>query len=77
MDERPVPQTVLIPSDDQAAIIKMCELIARLYSIRREFETLEGVEPACITSFSNAIGDSIGSCTEAITGRIQHLTMIP
>lgn len=77
MEESLIHPAELITSEDRAAIMKMCDLIARLYLIRREFESLEGVEQDCISCFSNAIGDSIGSCSEAITSRIQNATMVP
>lgn len=75
MEESLIHPAELITSEDRAAIMKMCDLIARLYLIRREFESLEGVEQDCISCFSNAIGDSIGSCSEAITHRIEHSVM--
>lgn len=68
MTETSTSPADLIPDSDQAAIIKMCELIARLYLIRTEFEVLAGTD----ASFSNAIGESIGCCTEVITNRIEH-----
>lgn len=60
-----------VPDSEQTTILEFCGLIARLYQIRNEFEMMEGAD----SSFSNAIGESIDCCTEAIANRIKHSVM--
>lgn len=71
MVENVIPQTAIVPQADQSVILQICGLIARLYQIRTEFEEMAGED----SSFSNAICESIGCCTEAITHRIENSVM--
>lgn len=60
-----------ISEGDRTVILHLCDMMARLYQIRTEFEEMAGED----SSFSNAIGESIGCCTEAITLRIENSVM--
>lgn len=61
-----------VPEGDRTVILHLCDVMARLYLIRNEFEEMTGANP----DFSNAIGESIGCCEEAIAKRVEH-SVIP
>lgn len=52
--------------------IKLCNMIARLYELQREFVRLAEPGSDSLACFDNGIFDCVTACTGAIAERIKH-----
>lgn len=55
-----------------SAICTICGLIAQLFQLRKEFEAIEGIDTSDVSTFENAIGEGISSCSNMIVAQIER-----